>query len=364
MPWSYHLPTQITFGEGVFRDIDRWWLAKLGRRVGLITSPSQQARAVELKVCARWDKITSNPSVATLQSLIKWVKSESLTGLVALGGGSVIDSAKVASVLACQDISLVEALTRKTQLVARHLPLIACPTTAGTGAEVTKWATVWGDDLRKYSFEHELAYPLQAVIDPELTYSLPRQITASTGLDAFAQAIEAYWSRNTQPLSQTLALRAIELIYATLPKAVDQPKDGTARHDMALGSLLAGLAFTGTRTTACHAISYPMTAHFGVPHGFAVALTLPNMLRFNAESFVNFSTFVKALDADSIEAAAKRIEQLMQVVGAPTTLAAAKVPKTGLQTILDEGFHPDRVIHNPRELDRQSLSEMLTKIAN
>lgn len=280
------------------RGLEEALAARPQRRPGVVVSASQAARAgLEDFLRRREDEgwlwlrgVDPNPTEETVQRALAAARAHGIDGLVAIGGGSAIDLAKAVSALwglpgLEAAPAVLDAVARKAYKdnAANALPIIAVPTTAGTGSEVTQWATVWGAaDGAKYSVDAPCLLPAEAWIVPELTLSLPPRLTLATGLDAVAHASEAYWSRHSNPLVQSVAVRAIESMVRWLPEALKAPGDLALRTRLSTGALLAGFAFSRTRTTACHSISYPLTAMFGVEHGFAAALTLAPVAEANA----------------------------------------------------------------------------------
>jgi alcohol dehydrogenase len=205
--------------------------------------------------------------------------------LLALGGGSTLDLAKV---VRCRPLkggfpALAAALRGSAPWPAlQPMPLWLAPTTAGTGSEVTRWATVWdtdGEVAVKRSLDEPFGYAQRAFVDPTLTFSCPPALTRDCALDAFAHALEAIWNRHANPLSDRLALSAARRIVAALPLALDEPNRASARHELSLAALEAGLAFSQTRTALAHALSYALTLEQGLPHGLACAVWLPTAWR-------------------------------------------------------------------------------------
>lgn len=222
--------------------------------------------------------------------------------IIAVGGGSAIDLAKGIAAFCPYKKSLSVGEITKDIKAKRYSnsqscpPILAVPTTAGTGSEVTQWATLWDVSKQgKFSIDAPGLKPQAAMIVPELTMTLPEGATLSTGLDALSHAIEAYWSKNTTPLVRDIAYRAIELIVSALKPTLTllkQPSQDKGlllplRMKMCQASVLAGLAFSQTRTTACHSLSYPMTLYKEVPHGLAVAMTLGAVGERNRGHFPN-----------------------------------------------------------------------------
>lgn len=243
----------------------------------------------------RITNIPSNPTSEDIADALNHIGSSPVDVILAVGGGSCIDLAKGISAFYPQfgyvsHASILSQIQDKSYLSCNGVDIIAVPTTAGTGSEVTQWATVWDKvGKKKYSLDCPQLKPRAAYIVPEYTLSLSAELTLSTGLDALSHAVEAYWSRFTTPLVQDIAYRAVELIVSHLREAIDFPDDLSVREKIARASLLAGIAFSQTRTTACHAISYPLTMYYGIPHGFAVALSLAGVAEINRGHFPNDS---------------------------------------------------------------------------
>lgn len=209
---------------------------------------------------------SANPKEEELQQGIKSFHAVNADCIIAVGGGSAIDMAK---------------LIRYHSLggSANQIPLFAIPTTAGTGAEATRFAVLYKDGV-KHSIEHESILPNYAIIYPPFTYNNPPYLTACTGLDALAQAIEAFWNKNATSESKSFAIKAIQLLWEQLPLLI-QSATPQLRNEVAEGAYWAGRAINITKTTAPHAYSYAFTSDYGYPHGHAVALTLPFFLELN-----------------------------------------------------------------------------------
>lgn len=286
--WAYHNPVRIHAGRGKFDQLGAqlapglWLLVTTAgaTRRGLTARLQQQLGDDHaLLVC---DSITPNPTLDELDSLTAAHAGKSIVGIVSVGGGSALDAAKVLSVtlLACQDTPLARCFRDgAAQSWSARLPVVAVPTTSGTGSEVTPFATVW-DDVRKkkYSVAGDLLFPVLAVLDPGLTLTLPARETLYTALDATSHALESLWNRNRTPISEAFAWQALQLVVEHLPVVLDAPDNLDAREGMQRASLLAGLAISQTRTALAHSISYPLTSRYQVPHGLACSFTLRAIL--------------------------------------------------------------------------------------
>ncbi|MGI9463108.1 MAG: phosphonoacetaldehyde reductase [Aestuariivirgaceae bacterium] len=280
--WRYRNPVEIVFGAGCFDEIGR---CIGGRRYGVVTYPdpyfSELQERLEGKAGAPSVTITDVLANPDYQELGPQVEQIAIAGpvdvWVALGGGSVIDSAKVFAA-ANGDFANVKRYLESGD-GAEHLaatPIIAVPTTAGTGSEVTCWATVWD---RATGSKHSLArpdlYPQYAVVDPALMLAKPLDLTVSTGLDALSHALESLWNVNANPVSANHAVAAAREVLEVLPDLAGDLTNIDHRSRMAKAALLAGLAFSNTKTAIAHSLSYPITLRHNVPHGIACSFSLP-----------------------------------------------------------------------------------------
>jgi alcohol dehydrogenase len=316
--WAHFNPVRIHFGQGC-----RALLAKMlvDQRALIVCSPRgrQQLESDyllgEAIRCAKsliwFDWVEANPNLNRLQNMIIDLRTADLDCVVAFGGGSAIDSAKVFALAlspAGRKLSLRELLyTAPSLTVGVSLPLYAIPTTCGTGSEVTPYATLWDrGERRKLSLSGPAIYPHTAFVDPELSYAAPYSVTLNTGLDAINQAAESIWNRNMTPMSEMLAQKALQKGIAALPRLLNELNNPNLRDIMAEVSLLAGLAISQTRTSLCHAISYPLTAHFEVPHGLACAFTMEAVLRHSLiVDDGRFQRLANALSLDGSESSEK-----------------------------------------------------------
>jgi phosphonate metabolism-associated iron-containing alcohol dehydrogenase len=230
------------------------------------------------------EDVQPNPDVAQLRSTYErfWQEAGDCHAVIAVGGGSAIDTAK-ALIVGTESGSFDELLTLlaagKPFVPARCKQLIAAPTTAGTGSEVTPWATIWDtENQKKYSLHLVCTWPKVAIIDPKLMLTVPAGVTVSTGLDALSHALESIWNINANPISDTFAISAIEDILECLPLLRRDLTSKELRSRMALAALKAGMAFSNTKTALAHSISYEMTLRHGLPHGIACSFTLPLVL--------------------------------------------------------------------------------------
>ncbi len=288
--WQHHQPVHLVCAPGSLAQ-----LAQLVRSesVLLLTSQGFTQRGITAKVRAHCaasnlvvlDQITPNPELDEIEEMAQnLMQGASIQQIVAIGGGSVMDTAKVLAAM----LPIISQVTRPLHRHFREqkpvcwgasLPLITVPTTAGTGAEVTPFATIWDRTTHsKYSLSGDFMFPNLALLDVELTLTLPDDETLNGALDALSHALESLWNRNRTPISCLYAQSAIDKICFALPLLLQRPTAQHARAELQQASLLAGLAISQTRTAIAHSISYPLTSHYGVPHGIACSFTLPALI--------------------------------------------------------------------------------------
>ena len=314
--------------------------------------------------------IPSNPGVADVVSTLKDLTTYKIDTILSIGGGSCIDLAKAISALKnnVNDSELNTETIReviKTKSYSTNpyfIDIIAIPTTSGTGSEVTRWATVWDPEMHaKLSIEHNALYPKAAIIIPEFTLSMPARLTLSTGLDALSHAMEAFWAKSRNLLSQALALEAIGLIKENLPLALSYPSDIKFREGMAMGSLIAGLAFSMTRTTACHSISYPLTMRFGIEHGFAAAISLDEVARRNTVAVPEIASIYSIFDNE--QGFSAWLNQICENIQ-PLKLSHFGVKLDSIEVLVNETFTQGRMDNNPILFTRDDVNEILSCIFN
>ena len=288
--WRYYNPVRLRFGDGILEQVAA---ATGGRNVTLVTFPEAASiglvqrlrRILGPALVQVIDETQPNPDVASLDVMYRafWADERAGDVLLAVGGGSAIDTAKALMVGTADGSfeALVALLaTGKPFVPHRVRPLIAVPTTAGTGSEVTPWATIWDRGAgRKYSLHLDETWPEAALVDPVLTYSLPAGPTLAAGLDALSHALESIWNVNANPVSDTHAVAAARAVIATLPNLMHDLSNADLRRRMSAAALQAGLAFSNTKTALAHSISYEMTLQHGLSHGIACSFPLPMVLR-------------------------------------------------------------------------------------
>lgn len=283
--WSFHNPVRLHFGDGMF---DRVADAIGARSWLLVTHPDApmapwRSRLIEQvgEPLMAIDDIEPNPSLAMLRRVCSQVGSlpHEPELIVALGGGSVMDSAKFLAAGRGRYHPVVQFIENAERLTRRALPIIAIPTTAGTGSDLTKWATIWDTDHgRKLSLNRDDLYAEAVFVVPQITASLPWSVTLASGLDALSHALESLWNINANPVTRTFAIAAVREVMEGLRRLRETLDDSDARALLALGATRAGLAFSNTQTALAHNISYSITLDHGVAHGIACSFCLPEVM--------------------------------------------------------------------------------------
>jgi len=324
----------------------------------------------------QFNDFSPNPKIHDIKKGLELFKRQKFDVILSVGGGSVIDMGKSISILTTNYGSPEDFILNKKKINNKGIPLIRIPTTAGSGSEATHFAVVY-IDKSKYSLgDSDYMQPEYVIVDPQFTNNLPKNLTAISGLDAFTQAIESYWNINSTNESKNYARKAIELIMKNIVKVVQNP-NMESRNNMTLAANLSGKAINITKTTACHAISYPITSYFNIPHGHAVALTLPSMIVFNSNvkkedvkdprgvKYVKrtMKELISLIGVSNFTEAKEKIRNLIRNIGLETNLEKLGI-KTheDIEIIIKNGFNPERVKNNPRLLTETQLRRILEGI--
>ncbi|MBP6854619.1 MAG: phosphonoacetaldehyde reductase [Candidatus Pacebacteria bacterium] len=321
----------------------------------------------------RFFDFDTNPKIEDIEKGLKEFRDFSPDIIVAIGGGSVIDIAKSVGILADENGSIEDFVLGKAKLNDRKVSLVAIPTTSGSGSEATHFAAIGIGDT-KYALAHPSLLPEFAIVDPELTYSLSPKITAETGADALCQAIESYWSINSTNESKEYAKESMKLSFLNLKDAVFDPNE-LSRSAMAKASFLAGKAINISKTTACHAFSYPLTSRYGIVHGHAVALTLPEVLLYNSEigevgvndsrgvEYLkeNIREIVEVLGFENPSVAASSLKKLFEDIGFHMSLSDFGIKDEDISFII-ENVGYERLKNNPRKIDTETAKKILENI--
>lgn len=306
----------------------------------------------------------SNPTVEQLYDAYRETRDFAPEVVVAVGGGSILDVGKSLCCLYGREIPDVDALRDLIVHKAYGRPAarwIGIPTTAGTGSETTCWATIWDPERdAKRSVECQENYAWAALVDPELAAGMPLKLAISSALDAVAHAVESYWAKGSNCVSRALALEAIRTVMGSME---DLLAGKPAAHDaMARGSMLAGLAFSNTKTTACHSISYPLTMHYGIPHGVAVSILLSPVLQLNAPVLDDPEPLMAALGTADAEELGNKIRSYLTRSGQAASLQAWGAKREELPHMAELGITKGRADNNPAPLDPATILSILEQI--
>ncbi len=360
-------PTSIAFGVGCAADCAAVVAQRGARHVALVSSPSVVAAADTLATELREKgltvttipKVPAEPDVETFEGLRRELRTLSIDAVIGLGGGSVLDVAKLLAAMH-RRTEPVRAFFGSGLLPERGLLFVALPTTAGTGSEVSPNAILYdeADRLKKAVISPYLV-PDLAFVDPALTVSAPPALTAATGIDALVHCVEAYANRFAHPIVDVYALQGIRLIAANLPTAVRTGTNLEARSAVALGSLYGGLCLGPVNTAAVHALAYPLGSEFRLAHGLSNALLLPHVIRFNLPAAPErYADIALALGAEGrgspAEIAARgadRLQALCRDCGVPEKLSAVGVPLAAIPGLAASAMKVTRLLkNNPRDV--------------
>jgi len=373
----FYLPTEIITGCGSLSQLGRI-AARYGRRVMVVTyagfaqfsdtlSRALQALRHENLEVILYDNVVGEADLRTVEEGIALARKQECQVFIGIGGGSSIDTAKAIAGLVTLPESAWDYHAGRA-LEGPGLPFIAVPTTAGTGAEVTKNAVLIDPRTEvKKSIRDDAWFARVALVDPELTLSMPPQVTASTGADALCQAIESFTSIAATPITDALAMQAIALTGRNLLRAYKAGDDLAAREAMSMGSLMAGMAMVNARLGGVHGMAHPLGSHFHIPHGVICGLLLPYTMEYNLPyAMAKYAQVARLLgepvEGLEVEAAAHRavehVRELMAQVGIPAHLSQFGVTEERFEQIAKES-QSESLKHNPRPLGIEDVCNIM-----
>lgn len=365
--FSYKMPTEVLFGSGSSHKTGEM-VKKLGGGKAIITTDngvfdngvlnnietSLKEKGIPYKI---FSEVEPEPTIQGVAKATEMLKSFNATIVIGVGGGSSIDTAKAVAVMGTNQGQIFDYVG--FGLIGEEpLPIIAIPTTSGTGSEATFWSVLADktNDIKASVGGWEIM-PSMAILDPELTLTLPPRITATTGIDALCHAMESFVAKSTQPISEGMSIHAMKLIARSLRRAVTRGDDIKAREDMLMGSLLAAFAFNITRLGLAHALAIPFGAHFHIPHGTINAILLPWVMEFNVpaatDKYIEIAKiFGENIDGlTQIDAAFKAVEAIKKLnidIGIKDGLKDWGVKEKDLEMIAQKAYKSDNVRANPR----------------
>ena len=320
-----------------------------------------------------YSDVKANPTIANVQNGVAAFTASGADFIVALGGGSAIDTAKgIGIVFNNPEFADVKSLEGVADTKKKAVPTFALPTTAGTAAEVTiNYVIIDEDAKKKMVCVDPNDIPAVAIVDPELMYSMPKGLTAATGMDALTHAIESYITPGAWAMSDMMELKAIEMIAANLKAAVDNGSDPVAREAMSQAQYIAGMGFSNVGLGIVHSMAHPLGAHYDTPHGVANALLLPYVMEYNAESPAapKYINIAKAMgvdttgmtEAEGVKAAVDAVKQLSLSIGIPQKLNEIGVRKEDLHTLAVDAFNDVCTGGNPRPTSIEDIEALYNK---
>lgn len=375
MQWEFNLPVKLVFGSGKRSDLAKY-IDEIGGSRGVLVCGNSFCKngvADEFlrlgggKIVEIFSDIRPNPTTDNVNDCVRLMREVDADFAVALGGGSPMDCCKAACAIVRGDDNIEPYHSLGKPISAKEaISMIAVTTTSGTASEVTNISVLTDINKNlKQPMNDPAMYPKIAVIDPELTLTVPPQVTASTGLDVLSHAIESYWSTLNQPICSACSIYAARLVFEWLEKAYTEPENLTAREKMAEASIVAGVAFSHPRTTGSHACSFPLTNIYGIPHGEACAFTLDYFVKFNAkhadgdgrlDALAKDCGFDSAYEmADEISAMKKRMgmRSRLSEIGCTSDEQIAELTKKSMSMLMKR---------NPIELSESDIGEMYNKL--
>lgn len=377
--FEFHSPTRVLYGPGLVEDLSAEFSAIDARRFLLVSDRGLQGLGLPERVAAQLQgagieiadtflDVPENSEVAAVRACAEAALACGAEGLIALGGGSVIDTAKCADILLTEGGDLVNDHSGVGTLSCPLKPLVAIPTTAGTGSEVTRAAVILDADYDvKLSFSDTFLLPTLAVLDPELTLSLPPALTASTAMDALTHAVESFLSPEWSPWSESLALGAGRLVFDNVERAVSDGSDLEARGALLVASSMAGMAFSHAMVGCVHGMAHAVGGLFRVPHGAANAILLAHGLEYNQDTCrYRLAALGRWLgvtdDQEDAGAAAALIDAVrgltrrLNALGAlPLRLRDVGVPEEGLEGAAKATVMDGTSFYNPREVVAEEI---------
>lgn len=380
---EFYTPGKIIFGSGGLSQVGAE-AKRLGNKALVVLGRSAMRKSGALDRLTYllrennleyiiYENIPSDPTVETVDKGANLAKKGKCNLIIALGGGSVLDTGKAISAMVTNEGSVadyqeIEGKGRKFQY--KTIPFIAIPTTSGTGSEATSNAVITNTELSlKKSIRDPWLIPEVALVDPELTLFLPPHITATCGGDALTQCIESYLGKKSQEISDALALHAIGLIGKSLVKAVKKGKNLKARKDMAMAALLSGLCLSNSGLGAVHALSHPLGVYYKIPHGLSCTVLLPYVMEFNLSVVTKKMTKIAQSLGENIsllsekeasQRAVDKIKEIFSQVGIKSNLSEWGIKEEDFSKII-KGSKGGSLNNNPRETSDEDLFELLYK---
>lgn len=362
--WTQYNPTRILFGAGVTQNLGQV-LADAGyAKALLIADPFMvtSGKAQELidrssgRLVGVFSQIDPNPTIHNVNGALKMARDLDIDAIVALGGGSALDAAKATAAGLGSNLSGEQLVTGSA--VTKALPLVAIPTTAGTGSEVTPVSILsWPEESIKFPLGSPLLYPALALVDPSYVYTAPASVIAASGVDVISHCLDAISSTRATPLSDSNAVHGARLAFANLERAVNE-KAPEAIDAMMLASLVAGLAFSQTGTTGSHAASYFLTSQYGIAHGEATAFTQDAWIQINAKARPQINALLAQIGFKDAADAAAQFNRLKKQIHLRTTLGELGIPADDINLIAQKTLEANNWPNNVARLNQEEVEEI------
>ena len=366
-------PTRIVYGVGKLETLadEVGEIAGEGANVFLVTGRSfLRGRGILRRVLddladfsvTLHDRANPFPSPDDADAAAQHCRESGAGVVVAIGGGSALDLAKAAAILATQDGASRDYMGGGAVFENVGLPFIAVPTTSGSSSEVTSGSALWDWDAKNhFGLSSPMMFPDVAIVDPKLAMTMDQNLAANTGMDAFTSAFESYWNVNSEPMSDALALEVIRIYSQNLVRSAIQG-DMESRAACALGATMSGVGYSNSPPNACHGIGSPLTLFWNVEHGQAVGITLAPLLRWNARAIAHkMPALLSALGAESVDAACAKITEIMERCGLHTRLSGLGVGREDIGQIVEHSRW-ERFALMPNPMTEDELGETLTGI--
>ena len=362
LDFRYAQPVKIRFGAGSRHELGEILDSLGAARCVAVCDRFLRPAVEEMQkntpaIAAVFSDVEENPQLNGVAAAVRLILKTGACAVIGIGGGSTMDTAKFAAAIAQESDDPLPYFRGERTFPEKRLPMIAVPTTAGTGSEVTQ-VSVMSCGKEKKTINNPVFMPAYAIVDPELTYTVPPRTTMNTGLDAMAHALEGYWSKNHQPVSDLCAIEAVRLVLENLETAYRDGTNAAARANMSLAALLGGLSFALPKTAGSHACSYPLSEDYRLPHGEACAFTLDSFVRINADE--RLETLSRRVGLAGTDELALRIRALKTLGGLKMRLS--DLGEVDLDKLCrDAAAHP-LMRNNPVPMDEAALFRMFTAL--
>jgi len=376
-PFDFDPRTRVVFGPGTLGSLGELVRSLNGSNVLLVTDAGLKAAGHEQRALSNlneagltvhvYDDVHCNPTTADIEAGTEFARSRNIDFIVGLGGGSSMDCAKGINFILTNG-GQMQDYRGNGHATKPMLPMIAVPTTSGTGSEAQSYAVIADEKTHmKMACGDKKAAARVAILDPELTVTMPQQVTAVTGIDAVSHALESYVTTTRGPVSQLYARQAWQLLNGAFLTVLKNPQHLDARGAMLLGAHLAGASIENSMLGATHALANPLSAHFNLTHGIAIGIMLPHVIEFNAavpevracyHSLAKDAGLCGSDDTQAATALANRVRELVSAAGLPSSLSECDIDETKIPTLAAEAAQQWTGQFNPRPVDETSFLEL------